>query len=290
MEQHPLRREIIATQVTNGIINRVGSTFVHRIQEETGASAPDVVRAYLLNREIFDFTSFWRSVEELDNKVADAVQAEMLVDSERLTTRATLWFLHYPNLHADIVQTSEHFTSGVRTVAANLDTILSPAERATITAREEELCASFVPRDLAKRVASFDLLYSALDIVEIAIAAKRSVGEVAGVYFAAGDRLNLSWVAKQIETLPADSHWQMLAKATLGEDLLKLQTDLARQILRLSADEKDPNALISLWEGQKQNELARVRQVLSDLKSVGNGGIDFPMLSVALRELKNLAL
>ncbi len=289
MEQHPLRREIIATQVTNGIINRVGSTFVHRVQEETGAAAPDVVRAYLLTREIFDFTSFWRAVEELDNKVPDAVQAEMLVDSERLTTRATLWFLHYPNLHADIVKTSEHFTSGVRTVAANLDAILSPAATATIKAREEELCASLVPRDLAKRVASFDLLYSALDIVEIAIASKRSVEEVAGVYFAAGDRLNLSWVASQIETLPADSHWQMLAKATLGEDLLKLQTELTRQILRLSPDEKGQNALISHWEAQNKTELARVQQVLSDLKSVGNGSIDFPMLSVAVRELKNLA-
>jgi glutamate dehydrogenase len=248
------------------------------------------VRAYLLTREIFDFTSFWRAVEELDNKVPDAVQVEMLVDSERLTTSATLWFLRYPNLRADIVRTSEHFTSGVRTVAANLDTILSPAESATIKAREEELCASLVPRDLAKRVASFDLLYSALDIVEIAIATKRSVNEVAGVYFAAGDRLSLSWVASQIEMLPADSHWQMLAKATLGEDLLKLQTDLTRQILRQSPEEKGQNALISLWEAQKKNELERVRQVLSDLKSAGNGTIDFPMLSVAVRELKNLVM
>src|SRR6185436_17137742 len=52
---HPLRREIIATHVTNSMVNRVGSTFVHRMQEETGAAAPDVVRAYLIVREVFGF-------------------------------------------------------------------------------------------------------------------------------------------------------------------------------------------------------------------------------------------
>ena len=36
---HPLRREIIATHVANSMVNRVGSTFVHRMQEETGAAA-----------------------------------------------------------------------------------------------------------------------------------------------------------------------------------------------------------------------------------------------------------
>jgi glutamate dehydrogenase len=289
MEQHPLKREIIATQVTNGIINRVGSTFVHRIREEAGATAADVVRAYLLTREIFDFTSFWRAVEELDNKVPDAVQAAMLVDSERLTTRATLWFLHYRNLHRDIVRTGEHFASGIKAVAANLGKILSPAECATMTETVERLSASNVPKDLAKRVASFDLLYSALDIVEIAIATKRSVEEVAGVYFTAGERLNLSWVSKQVEMLPSESHWQTVAKATMGEDLSQLQTELTRQVLRLSPKEKGQDALINLWEAQKKNELERVQQVLSDLKSVGSGNLDFPMLSVALRELKNLA-
>ncbi len=69
---HALRREIIATHVTNSMVNRVGSTFVHRMQEETGARAPQVVRAYLVVREVFDFVALWRAIESLDYKVADA--------------------------------------------------------------------------------------------------------------------------------------------------------------------------------------------------------------------------
>src|SRR5229473_1855038 len=90
---HPLRREIIATHVTNSMINRVGSTFVHRLQDETGAAAPDVVRAYLIVREAFGMVDLWRATEALDYRVPDRVQTAMVIDAGRLIVRATLWFL-----------------------------------------------------------------------------------------------------------------------------------------------------------------------------------------------------
>ena len=47
------KREIIATHVLNSMVNRVGSTFVHRLAERTGATPAQVVRAYLAAREVF---------------------------------------------------------------------------------------------------------------------------------------------------------------------------------------------------------------------------------------------
>jgi glutamate dehydrogenase len=75
MPRHPLKREIIATHVTNSTINRVGSTLIHRLMETTGAKPDEIIRAYLLTREIFGFVTFWQSIEALDNKVDDAVQS-----------------------------------------------------------------------------------------------------------------------------------------------------------------------------------------------------------------------
>src|SRR5437016_12519650 len=107
------------------------------MQEETGARTPNIVRAYLRTREIFDFESFWQGVEALDNKVPDAVQFGMLHDSERLMTRATLWFLRYKNLRDDIAKTVEHFAPGVRVVAAGLDKFLSCGEKAGLILEAE---------------------------------------------------------------------------------------------------------------------------------------------------------
>ncbi len=82
MSRHPLRREIICAHVTNSMVNRVGSTFVHRLMEWTGARPDEVVRAYLLTREIFGFIALWKPIDALDNRVDDALQAAMLIDRE----------------------------------------------------------------------------------------------------------------------------------------------------------------------------------------------------------------
>src|SRR5215467_4584774 len=92
MPRHPLRRDIIATHVTNSMLNRVGGTFVHYLMEITGFGPAEIVRAYLLTREVFGIVSLWKEIEALDNLVADETQAEMLIEADRLIVRATAWF------------------------------------------------------------------------------------------------------------------------------------------------------------------------------------------------------
>ena len=60
------------------MVNRVGPTFVHRLTEMTGAKPAQIVRAYLVTREVFGFGTLWKQIEALDNHVADAVQAAMI--------------------------------------------------------------------------------------------------------------------------------------------------------------------------------------------------------------------
>ena len=65
MDAHPLRREIITTSAVNEMIDTSGSTFLFRLIEETGASVPDLTRAWLVAREVFDMSAFWHQVEDL---------------------------------------------------------------------------------------------------------------------------------------------------------------------------------------------------------------------------------
>src|SRR5262249_28348591 len=66
LPEHRLRRPIIATVLVNEMVNRCGPTFAFRMAEETGASAPDIVRAYLAAAEIFDVEPRWRALVALD--------------------------------------------------------------------------------------------------------------------------------------------------------------------------------------------------------------------------------
>jgi glutamate dehydrogenase len=286
MERHPLKREIIATQVTNDIVHRVGSTFLHRMQEETGARIADVVRAYLLAREVFDFQSFWQAAEALDNKAPDAVQSAMLLASERLMSRATRWFLRYWNLKEDLAKTVTYFAPKVKSLAVSLDKFLPGEDCDVLREAAERLTESNVPSDLANRVVRFDSLYSILDIIDVAAATNRSAEEVAGVYFGIGERLNFSWLHQQIAALPGDSHWQTLAKAALKEELSGLQGALSRVVLKFSESGELSAEMIRRWEAQNNNSLERSRRVFADIQSADSG--DLSMVSVALRELANL--
>ena len=69
----PASREIIATATTNSIVNRMGPTFVARTQEDTGADAATVARAYTVAREVFDMRELWRAIEQLDNRIPATV-------------------------------------------------------------------------------------------------------------------------------------------------------------------------------------------------------------------------
>src|SRR4029079_4286347 len=117
MPRHPLAREINSTHVINSMVNRVGGTFVHRLMETTGAAAHEVIRAYLLAREIFGFVTLWQQVEALDNVVDDAVQTAMLLEASRLLESGTLWFLRSRRLGEDMAATIALFTPRAEALA-----------------------------------------------------------------------------------------------------------------------------------------------------------------------------
>src|SRR5439155_1751510 len=282
---HPLRREIIATHVTNSMINRVGSTFVHRLQDETGAAAPDVVRAYLITREAFGLVELWQAVEALDYKVPDRIQTAMVIDAGRLILRASLWFLRNRSPLADLSRSIEHFRARAKRVAALFPQVLPEAEQTAFQAAAGRLEKEGVPRELAARIAATDALFNALDIVEVSDQLKRDIEPVARLHFALAGDLDLPWLRSHIGMLSADNHWQTLAKAALRDDLASMLRALSADALRASASRddassSDPAALISAWKTRNSVLYERFRQVLADLRS--SESADLAMLSVAM--------
>jgi glutamate dehydrogenase len=277
--RHPLKREIVATHVLNSMVNRVGATYVHRITETTGAKPAQVVRAYLLAREIFGVVALWQQIEALDNRVPDALQAEMLIAEGALTSRATAWFLRSRRLSEPMAPT---ITLLAPAVAALADRLAPAASR---SAQAVAWIGRGVPPALAARIASAEGLLDALDIAEVADQGQRPFDEVCAVHAGVGDRLGLARLRGQIDALAADSYWQNRAKTALGDDLAGLQRALAQQVL--GGGHGNAGELIARWEAGNATALERARRLLADLAETKQA--DLAMLSVALRELRNLA-
>jgi glutamate dehydrogenase len=280
VDKHPLKREIIATHVLNSMINRVGPTFVFQLAEQTGATPAHVVRGYLLTRESFGSVKLWQDIEALDNKVPDEAQAEMVLEWRRLATRATTWFLRSRRLADSMEKVVQRLSPAV----AALEKRLAP--EAANSPKVQAWVAAGVPKDLAQHVGSAERLFSALDIAEISEGAGSALDVTSDVHFGVGERLGLETLRQQIELLPADSHWQSLAKIALADDL----ADLHRTIALDAAKSGDGTAADKLDGWQKRNPMAfaRARRLVGELGELT--APDLAMFSVALRELRNLAI
>jgi glutamate dehydrogenase len=286
MPRHPLRREIIATHVTNSTINRVGSTFVHRLSETTGARAFEVVRAYLMSREIFGMVPLWQAIEALDNQVDDEVQSSMLIDTSRQLERGTMWFLRSRRLTEDMAATIAHFKPNVEALSAQLPRLFDADERSRVDTAMAHYVARGVPRELAERVVTFGTLYATLDIAEIAGSARWPVELVAAIYFDLANRLGMPWLRDRIAALPGDQHWQALAKGAMQDDLSSLQRSITSAVLAGGGESGSPAALVEAWQASNGRTLERAAQLMGELRAVA--APDAAMLAVALRELRAL--
>src|SRR4051794_1699186 len=197
MARHRLHREIVATRVTNDLVDRAGTTFMFRLREDTGASHADIARASLVSRDVFEIRSLWREIEGLDGAVAADVQIEMMLSGRRMVERATRWLLRTRPRPLDIAAEVERFGAGARVVADALPRVLVDEEQETWRSRVASLAEQGVPEELAGRVASQGALFSALDIVEVAAATGREVADVAELHFRLGGRLHLHWLRDQ---------------------------------------------------------------------------------------------
>ncbi len=286
MARHPLKREIIA----NVVINQTSTASAPRSCIARPRRRDRIRRTWsaphLLTREVFALRSLWHDVEALDNQVDDEVQARMLIDGGRLAARDAFWFLRSPRLHADMGATIAAFAPAIDAVGGRVAQTLEGGAREDVESRTAGLLAARVPEDLARRVAALDAMAGALDIVEVAQAQQRDVADVAEVYFRLGHRLELDWLAHRIGALDASGHWEVLARQALRDDVAGLQRALARDVLART-EGGTAAARIDAWEATHRGARDRAARVVEELKSAP--APDLAMLSVALRELRNLA-
>src|SRR5262249_53269623 len=185
LEQHRLRREIIATQLANSMINRGGPTLVVRIADQTGAAPDRIAVAFAAVRNSYDLIGLNTAIEGLDNRIPGKLQLDLFAAVQDLLLDRIIWFLRNVDLGQGLAAVIDHAQAGIATVAASLDGALTEAARTARAARGAELTAAGVPDPTARHIADLPWLSPAADIVLVADRARHSVADVAATYFAA---------------------------------------------------------------------------------------------------------
>jgi glutamate dehydrogenase len=286
IQRHRLRREIIATVVTNSMINRAGATFVNDMKEATGLPTSEIARAYIIARDAFELRPLWEAVEALDNRVAAQTQTDMLLEIDKLLNHATLWFLRCEEHPLDITRNMKTFAAGIHDLRGCIDKIMGTEDRGILSERANALIHNGVPDDLANEIAKLDVMASACDIVRIAVADGRSIRDVGAVYFGLGTRFGIDWLRGQAESILPDNPWQQRAIDAIVDDLFSHQGMLTSRVLDSAGKTKNPEKMIENWAGKRKTESQRVEELIADLRAASV--VDVSMLAVANREVRNL--
>jgi glutamate dehydrogenase len=285
LAQHPLRREIVAAQLTNSLVNRGGTTFAFRLAEETGATAADIARAFAAAREIFELRDLWTEIESLDGRVAAQTQTRMLLRARTLLERSTRWLLRNQPRPLDLASAVERFRPSALLLAEAMPQLLAPAQREVIGREADELADGGVPRPAADRVSQLRPLFATLDVVEVARESGLDVESAAALYFRLGDALELQSLHERIADLPRQERWEALARRALWDDLQAEWRALAADVLHETREDRDGDRLTA-WLSRNALPVERCLQVLADVKA--DTSFDLATLSVAVREIRNL--
>ncbi|KTF09545.1 NAD-glutamate dehydrogenase [Pseudoalteromonas sp. H103] len=288
MNNHPLRKEIIATKLANNIVNDMGLNFMVRMHEETGANEAEIALCYSIASEIFEMRDTWSSISALDNKIPASVQTEMLYQLRRTVRRATRWFLRHRNKALTIEQSIEYFAPVFKDLSENLNSYMVEKENERIVVESDKLAQSGVPEDIAKRIVSLSSLFSVMDLAEIANSSSKNISMVSNTYFKLGARMGLHWFLDQITHQPVANHWQALARSSYREELDWQQRTLSEVVLNsFEGDDNDVDKQIDQWMDSQDLLLQRWKQMLAEFKT--SQSHDFAKFSVALRELMLLS-
>lgn len=288
MQAHPLRSEIIATKLTNEVVNDMGLNFVFRLQEETGASMEQIAEAYTVVKGIFDMGSLWVDVESLDNKIDANLQLELLDAMRRTLRRTSRWYVRHGGKMPSIAKAIARYKPAFEAVSNNLSKFLVKKEVKQVDDQVKRYTDANVPKNVAQRLAILSNMFSALDLAQVAEQEDRDVDIVARLYFQLGHDFELHWFLDQINAQSVSNHWQALARASYREELDWQQRSIVTVLLNSYPKETDADLILSKWSKENKYELDRWHLMMTEFKTSNTH--EFAKFSVALRELMLLSM
>lgn len=242
IKKHSLRREIIATQFTNVVVDLLGITFVHRTIRDTGATPIQVIRAALAALELVNAKEYLAKLSEYDGKVSADAFYRILSGLVRALENVVNWILL---TDADLSSLSHFITSyreRLRELREGLQKILPPAQCERLAGLKARFMEWGFDEDFAAYVASLDYVPSGIGIVDNARIAEVPLGEAARRYYQVGEKLRMAWLRDKLRMVETNDKWETIAIVGLIMDLRQIQLRLSLESVDLETLPGDPVA------------------------------------------------
>lgn len=243
---HRLRSEIIATELANLMVNRIGLLHPFELREEEGASLAHVGAAFMAVERLFGLSDVWSRLDMAD-----------MPENARLLAFETL-ALATRNHMADALRAgvgsrswSENEQNLAKTIAAvrsDARALMSEEARSRSGSQLQSLRDAEIPRREAEQIAALFDLDGAIGIATLAVETDSDPIRITQVFSKLGETLGLDWAQGVAATMDPADPWDRVLVSGLARDFQQMRLDFLRKALTgRSAKQEDLSLSVARW-------------------------------------------
>ncbi|WP_044494107.1 NAD-glutamate dehydrogenase [Nesterenkonia massiliensis] len=284
LPRHPLATQIISNEIANDVVNMGGSTFVFRTVEETFASEAQVVRAFVIVRELFKLDEFDAAMRQLPVSFPTELWAPIYVDMRRLLDRAVRWFVNHGSHDRSIAEEISLYARHIEPLYGKVESLLRGADAERVARRREEVISHGMDEELAGWHSQLFETFSLLDIAALAQQHGLDSHTVAEIYYTVYHDFDVDRLLNHITGLPRKDKWQALARGAQRDDLYFALKEITESVLT-SGHEGDAVERLHNWKQAHAGALSRAERLKDEITGRDH---NIASITVLLRHLRGL--
>ena len=263
---HSLRHELIATKLSNAIVNRGGITLAFELAEETGASLDQVVGAFVVAREVFGTRSLWRMIDSYDYRIPAEVQMRLHRETAGALKRQIEDILRFSGEALEPSAMIARLKPGIDRLVPQVSGLLRPEPRAMVEHYRQTLLERGTPADVLEPLVLLVVLNGGVGVALLAEELGLDEADIAHAYTLLGDRLGLDWAAGMASSLMPADPWERLLLAGTAHDFERVRLELIRRLVS-GGTITSAQAAVEAWLVEQEACANRVRTLVQNVRA-----------------------
>ncbi len=255
---HRLRREIIATTLTNRMINRLGVIHPYELAQEEGATPAQVASAFVAAERLLGMAAIWEGIETepmseearilLFDRAA-SIMSDHMADLLRVGGGTLL-----PS------QLVAELEPGVQELSHDTHSLLAGEGRSQSAAMVTALVAAGAPPAQSTAVARLFDMDGAIGLARLARDNNIAARTLTAAFSDLGARLGLDWAQQTAARMSPSDPWERLLVNGLARDFQQMRLDFLR---RNGGQQGAAAAAVERWAAEQAPAIAQFRTVIA---------------------------
>jgi len=284
---HRLRREIIASQLTNDLVDVMGSAFVQRVSRDSGRPPEEVARAWLVSARLAGHRSIVERLRAQGASLPSSVAYRWLMGLARVLERTTRWVLANVDSADSTAGIIDQNLEGLAALRRRFGEIVAGEDRGDFYERVKQIQELGADEESARSLVTLRYLDHLLDVLRVARETDGDPLDSARAYYRVSDVLRVPWLRRAIFDTAEDDRWEQRAAQVLAEDLSRAHHRLAAYVMEYRRELDSVDAAVDRLKQGMRREMIRYGDLLDEVRSEEK--LSLAGLSVVVREASLLA-